>query len=232
MARSILIVFFISFFYTAQAQFTYNPDPYSIVVSNCSDPYANTKENLILTVVNDTTYTIYWKIEFTNFKDEWQLQLCDLNFCYDYNARQSSPNITNTMERGNHTFQIGFYPKGIEGSGRAMLKLYGDNTFTRLVKEIPINLYACTTSSKDVNLSAIRVFPNPTTDYFQISNASQVNKVVIYNVLGKEVKTLFHYNSANHDISDLRKGIYMVRLLDSKNRVIKTIRLSKSIDGA
>jgi hypothetical protein len=49
--------------------------------------------------------------------------------------------------------------------------------------------------------------------------------------MGKEVKTFFNYNNANHDVSDLRKGIYMVRMLDAKNRVIKTVRLSKNVDG-
>jgi len=135
------------------------------------------------------------------------------------------------MERGNHVFQIGFYPKGVPGTGKAMLRLYGDNAFTKLIKEIPVNLYAGTTSSKDISVNAIRVFPNPAADYFQISNSSQVHKIVIYNILGKEVKTLFHYNSANHDISDLKKGMYMIRLLDSKNKIIKTVRLSKNVDG-
>jgi hypothetical protein len=232
MIRFVLILFFAAHMFASNAQINYNPDPYSIVVPVVSDPYNNTKEDLILTVPIDTLYTLFWKMEFVNMKDEWQLQLCDLNYCYDFNAKQSSPNQPNRMERGNHLFQIGFYPRGVEGTGKAILKLYGDNTFTKLIKEIPVNLYAGTTSSRDVNINAIRVFPNPASDYFQIANSSQVNKIVIYNVLGKEIKTLFHYSSASHDISDLKKGIYMVRLLDSKNKVIKTIRLSKNVDGA
>lgn len=232
MTRIVLLLGFVVGMYKGQAQFSYNPDPYNLVVPQLLDEYTHAKEDLVFTIQHDTTYTIYWKMEFTNVKDEWQMQLCDLNYCYDYNARQSSPNITNRMERGNYTFQIGFYPKGVAGTGKVILKLYGDNAFTKLIKEIPINLYAGTSSSKDVTVNAIRIFPNPASDYFQIANSSQVSKIIIYNVLGKEVKTLFHYNSANHDISDLRKGIYMVRMLDSKNKVIKTIRLSKNVDGA
>lgn len=232
MVRSLLILFFVAQLAMVNSQVSYNPDPYSIVVPVLQDQYSNTKEDLVLTVAQDTNYTIFWKMEFTNMKDEWQLQLCDLNFCYHYNAPQSSPNQPNRMERGNYVFQIGFYPKGVPGTGKAMLRLYGDNAFTKLIKEIPINLYAGTTSSKDISVNAIRVFPNPASDYFQVSNSSQVHKIVIYNVLGKEVKTLFHYNSANHDISDLRKGMYMIRLLDAKNKVIKTVRLSKNVDGA
>lgn len=231
MVRIILLLGFVISMIRGEAQFTYNPDPYSIVVPQLQDNYSNTKEDLVFTITQDTTYTVFWKMEFTNVKSEWELQICDLHYCYNFNERQSSPANPNIMAKGSHTFQIGFFPRSVEGTGRVTLKLYGDVGFTKLLKEIPINLYSGTTSSKDVNLNAIRVFPNPASDYFQISNSSQVSKIVIYNVLGKEVKTLFHYNSANHDISDLRKGIYMVRLLDNKNKVIKTVRLSKNVDG-
>lgn len=233
MVRSLLFILFLGFATLGSAQLTYNPDPFSIVVTNLDDNYNSTKEKLNFTVSTDTLYTIYWKMEFPNMKEKWEVQLCDLNLCYDFNARQSSPSLSmsNKMDKGIHTFEIGFYPRTVPGTGKAVLKLYGDNQFTKLIKEIDINLYAGTTSSKDVNVNTIRVFPNPTTDYFQIANGSQVSKIVLYNVLGKEVKTFFHYNNANHDVSDLRKGIYMVRMLDAKNRVIKTVRLSKNVDG-
>jgi hypothetical protein len=233
MVRSLLFVLFLSLAASGNAQLTYNPDPFSIVVATLEDNYSYTKEKLNFTVNTDTLYTIYWKMEFPNMKEKWEVQLCDLNLCYDFNARQSSPSLSmsNKMDKGTHSFEIGFYPRTVPGTGKAVLKLYGDNQFTKLIKEIDINLYAGTTSSKDVNVNTIRVFPNPTTDYFQIANGSQVSKIVLYNVLGKEVKTFFNYNNANHDVSDLRKGIYMVRMLDAKNRVIKTVRLSKNVDG-
>jgi len=234
MVRSLLFVLFLSIAASGNAQLTYNPDPFSIVVATLEDNNSYTKEKLNLTVNTDTVYTIFWKMEFPNMKEKWEVQLCDLRLCYDYNARQSGTNLnnhTNVMDKGTHVFEIGFYPRNVPGTGKAVLKLYGDNQFTKLIKEIDINLYAGTTSSKDVNVNTIRVFPNPTTDYFQIANGSQVSKIVLYNVMGKEVKTFFNYNNANHDVSDLRKGIYMVRMLDAKNRVIKTVRLSKNVDG-
>jgi hypothetical protein len=231
MVKFIYTLMFLGLVFVSQAQLTHNPEPYSLVVPNCQDPANYDKQKLNISVLNDTTYTVYWKMEFTNVQDDWQIQLCDLFTCYDYNAKQSSPSNPNIMGQGNHVFEIGFFPKGDDGTGRVMLKLYGDKNFTQLIREIPINLYACTTSAKDISVSAIKVYPNPASEYFQISNSSQVNKIIIYNVLGKEIKTLFHYNNANHDISELKKGIYMVRLLDSKNKVIKTVRLSKNLDG-
>ena len=32
------------------------------------------------------------------------------------------------------------------------------------------NLYACTTSAKDVSFNAIKVYPNPASEYFQVSD--------------------------------------------------------------
>lgn len=77
-----------------------------------------------------------------------------------------------------------------------------------------------------------KVYPNPTVDYFQITNGSNIKKVVVYNMFGKEVKSYFHYNNAQHEVSDLKSGMYIVKLIDERNKVIKSIKLHKNITGA
>ncbi|MFN8337653.1 MAG: T9SS type A sorting domain-containing protein [Saprospiraceae bacterium] len=77
----------------------------------------------------------------------------------------------------------------------------------------------------------IKVYPNPTVDYFQITNGLNIRKVVVYNMFGKEVKSYFHYNNAQHEVSDLKSGMYIVKLLDERNKVIKSIKLHKNITG-
>ncbi|MBK8518692.1 MAG: T9SS type A sorting domain-containing protein [Saprospiraceae bacterium] len=78
----------------------------------------------------------------------------------------------------------------------------------------------------------IKVYPNPATDYIQISNVNSVKKIVVINILGKEMKTFIHYNNAQHDISELKSGMYIVKLLDEKNKVVRTLKFNKSFDGA
>ena len=77
---------------------------------------------------------------------------------------------------------------------------------------------------KPVNTN-ISIFPNPTTDYFKISTDLSISKIEIYNIIGKKIKTLKNTNSNTFAVSDLRNGIYLVRIFNSKNKVLKVIRL-------
>lgn len=78
----------------------------------------------------------------------------------------------------------------------------------------------------------IKVFPNPAIDYFQISNAQNISKAIVYNMFGKEVK-VFNYitTSSQNNISDLRTGMYIIKMLDDKNKVIKSVKLQKTDSG-
>jgi hypothetical protein len=87
-------------------------------------------------------------------------------------------------------------------------------------------------TSLDLVADELKVFPNPTTDYFQISNGSNIKKIVVYNIFGKEVKTFFHYNNAQHEVSDIKSGMYIVKMIDEKNKVIKSVKLHKNFTGA
>jgi len=73
----------------------------------------------------------------------------------------------------------------------------------------------------------IRLFPNPTTNYFEIKTTENVSTVEIFNLLGSKMK-VFNYQEANHyDVSTLPNGMYLIQLVDDKRRVITTRRLQK-----
>ncbi len=74
----------------------------------------------------------------------------------------------------------------------------------------------------------INVYPNPATNYFMLKNGGDVHTVLIYNIVGRQVKR-FNVNSTQDrfTIQDLNKGMYVVRLFDKKNNVIQTIRMNK-----
>ncbi len=70
------------------------------------------------------------------------------------------------------------------------------------------------------NTNDIRIFPNPSsTGNLTITNANTLSKIEVYDVLGKRVKEILikttSDNNQNVDISDLNKGLYIVRLLKS-----------------
>jgi len=49
----------------------------------------------------------------------------------------------------------------------------------------------------------------------------------MYNIVGDRVKTFYAYRNKRYYVDDLPDGLYLVRLMDVNNRVIKTLRLNK-----
>ncbi|MCZ2338502.1 MAG: T9SS type A sorting domain-containing protein, partial [Chitinophagales bacterium] len=95
-----------------------------------------------------------------------------------------------------------------------------------------VNLTGQSSIVNDYLTEDIKVFPNPTTDYFQINNGVNVKKVIIYNMFGKEIRVANNYTNTLHDVTDLKSGMYIVKMLDDRNKVVKSIKLQKSSGGA
>lgn len=80
----------------------------------------------------------------------------------------------------------------------------------------------------DIDVENIRIYPNPASDYIKISNPEGIETMELYNLIGKKVKT-FDVGSSNStfNISNLPKGMYLIRLLDDDSDVLTTKRISK-----
>jgi len=74
---------------------------------------------------------------------------------------------------------------------------------------------------------AIKIFPNPATDYFEVSQSEKVAKIVVFNLVGKELKRFDAVEGQRYNISELPKGLYLVQLLDKGGQTIVTQRVSK-----
>lgn len=71
----------------------------------------------------------------------------------------------------------------------------------------------------------IKVYPNPAADILNISDASKVKSVVIYDFSGKIVKTLDN-PSSTLQVADLKSGVYiiMMNMKDGSKQTIKIIK--------
>ncbi len=75
----------------------------------------------------------------------------------------------------------------------------------------------------------LKIYPNPATDYIEFNNVeAAVDKVVIYNLVGKPMMKLSAFDGKNrYDITELPKGMYLVQMLDSTGNVFTTKRINK-----
>jgi hypothetical protein len=85
-----------------------------------------------------------------------------------------------------------------------------------------------TSSLEDIDVTRVKLYPNPARDFIRISNADGVDQLEIYNLIGRKVKTFNNvHEGASFNVSDLPKGVYLVRMLNDDNDVLTTKRISK-----
>jgi len=222
-----LLILFFSL--SIEAQLSHTPNPLAM-----SAPKDSLDVKLEITFNNpqDTVYTVHWKLfkDPATWKNDWGTYVCDLMLCYNVNTDRNSPNIPNSFLPGTSKFEFHFLPNNTEGCTIVGLKLYSDKELTQEIYSTNININNCTSSTKNAGASTagIKVFPNPTEDFIQVTDNSYVKRIVIYNIFGKQVKTFFHLNAtARYDIGDLKDGMYIVKLQDAAGKDIRTQKLLK-----
>lgn len=78
-----------------------------------------------------------------------------------------------------------------------------------------------------VNKVEIQVFPNPVQTHFSINNNTEVRDILVFNLVGKELKRFEYSDDERYFLGDLPKGIYLVQFLDKQKNILTTRRISK-----
>lgn len=208
-----------------QAQLSYGPE-------NLSYEGPNDESGLVqYEVMNDTDEGVnfYWTLDRGNSPEEWKFSICDRNSCYAYGVEtcpSSKPNefMRNELFSG---FQLHIKPEGVNGVADVTMKFYSIDNPNEVYLEIPFALTIGSTSTEEINVESIALYPNPSTDFFQIRNDDNVKHISLHSILGKKVFDMNHESEKAYNISDLGRGMYMVRMYDRDGDVIKVLRLSK-----
>ncbi len=205
-------------------------DPASI------DIFGNPTEELItvtsdLSNSGDEDVTFYWKLEKNDdFPSLWETQICDFNLCYPENIDESNPDLPNVIKAGEtRNIKVYLLPHGMEGESSLELTLYSDKEFNESIVSLPSSSMMVSNSTSVFNQKDkdVVLYPNPTTDYFKVSDDQKIKNIAVYNIVGKELLRFRHIPGQSHNVENLRKGIYLVRFFDGKGEVIKALRLSK-----
>ena len=99
-----------------------------------------------------------------------------------------------------------------------------DNTFTVSLDAFTITVIGTSLSVEGQELErSIQLYPNPVKDILSIkSEAIVISKVAIYSVLGKKIKEV-KSNFESIGISNLSKGLYIIRIFSDKGSITKRI---------
>jgi hypothetical protein len=213
------VFFFFCLSVSAQAVLVLTPSTSSVAVK-ATDLDIAAKASL----KNNSTDTLIvrWTRKIESISQGWSSAVCDKNFCYiptvDSMRLIMAPGETSNMD-------IHVYPGGVAGSAKVSLSIeVVGKPETRITGTY---LFNQTTPLGQDDLEAIQLYPNPAADYFMVTSPIVIGKIELYNITGDRAKVYYAYKNKRYYVDDIPAGIYMVRLLNLKEDIIKTVILKK-----
>ncbi|GJM33249.1 MAG: hypothetical protein DHS20C18_22500 [Saprospiraceae bacterium] len=73
----------------------------------------------------------------------------------------------------------------------------------------------------------LQIYPNPVSSHLSVNDNELVNEINVFNLVGRKVKSFDFVNGEKYYIGDLPKGMYLVQLIDKRNKILTTQRVSK-----
>jgi len=182
----------------------------------------------------DQPITIRW-VRVVETPDEWVNMICDLNACYPAQvysnvAPDLGLNAPITLNPGDTTnIDVHLQPKGVAGEGSVAIDIYDVNNQDQVLVSGNFNfIFSMPTSTNEAFKPSISIFPNPATDYIQLSNAGKADRLVVYNIVGREMRSFNTAPGQRYFIGDLPNGLYLASLVSHKKGVLNTLRVQKS----
>lgn len=218
----LLFFFFISFTLSAQVTLSINPTVSSITATATEvDVVA---KGTIKNESNDSV-TIIWKRNIIDLTDGWETAVCDKNLCYIPTIDEMELVLAGGEESN---FDVHVYPNMVEGAAIVEVTATDVNDANNTVTgKYLFNQNSTSTNSFSVRKPDVKIFPNPTVDFISLTDMESVDRLIIYNIVGRPVR-MFNADYGNrYNVADLPTGMYLVRLLDEDDKTLKTVRLSK-----
>lgn len=238
MKKSVLflaLLLFAAGLFAQQVILTVEPNPSEVSDAiDMNDPNFELVAYATLTNVSSSPVSVRWNRLAPSLPMGWEVAVCDLNQCYlpfVYSNYMSDIGLDIPVELepgGTSNLDVHIYPNQFPGSTSVTLELTVDGD-TAVVATGTYNITASLTSSFNGPAAKqdVRVFPNPTADYFQLSSGNRVGRVMVYNTLGRQVRAYDGYDGRRYSLAGLPDGMYLVRLKDQQGAAIKTVRVIK-----
>lgn len=188
-----------------------------------------------ITNTSNQPISLKWNRTVINQPFEWETQVCDKNSCYlpAFNTNYDPSGgifVPVTLAPGaSFDLILHIFPNRTAGTGVFDIDISLTGKPENIISTVSFStvVESMAATAEVTNKAELKLFPNPAIDYFELVNNNLVQKVVLYNLIGRKVRSYDASNGRRYNISDIPSGIYLVGLLDENNNVLKTLRLSK-----
>jgi len=153
-------------------------------------------------------YEIDWTFDVDDIEPPTVTDNCDDNVSYDvsHNVDTSTPGV----------YLVTFTASDYSGNSNS--------------SQVEVTVFD-PLSVSETYIENIYLYPNPAENIIMINNIYSETNISIYDILGKNYKSIqinnFENNSISVNVSKLDKGIYFLRIEDINSQLLKTLRLIK-----
>ncbi|MBP7821284.1 MAG: T9SS type A sorting domain-containing protein [Saprospiraceae bacterium] len=181
-------------------------------------------------VKNETNepITILWVRDNSSIVDGWKTKVCDANLCYLTSVSQCPVGSPVTIAAGELSrMDVHLNPNGIQGNGKVGIDIVSADNPAVTIASAEYFFNVSVTAQNELTKNSVKLFPNPTTDYFQLTTEDGIARIEIFNLVGRSIRSFYALDDQHYYIGDLPSGVYLVRLVNDNNRTIKTFRIDK-----
>lgn len=183
----------------------------------------DTELTVYITNTSSESKTLKWTRDVTDIPQGWITFVCDTEQCYLPSTDEAEFDVAAGEE---FPIKVTFRATTL-AEAEFILDVFDVNN-TSDKQTITFDVQSFAVSNDEINVEAIKIYPNPASNFIKISNSNGIGTLEVYNLIGKKVRTFTNVDDNNlYNISDLPKGMYLIRLLDEDNEAIGTKRVSK-----
>lgn len=182
------------------------------------------------------TLKLKWKRRELDRPSAWQTQVCDGVECFvpivssniDPALGLNTPFVLPPKAKVGFIFYV--LPNQVVGTGKFAIQFSTvskpDSILAAMNFEVTVQSLA--TNTRDLQFAPnVQIFPNPASDFFNLSFSEEVEQVIIYNQIGVQVRTYLAEFGQKYSLNGLPDGMYLVALTNERQdqrRVVKLIK--------
>ena len=213
MKYTLLAVLFFAFILRGGAQVTLTLTPETLTTYVNPDSF-EIRAKATLKNTSNATKKFTWTRTIKSIANGWACLVCDKNACWASTVN-TPPDQIELAAGATSNMDVYIRPDRKAGTAAVEVKIVevGNETNTITGK---YNFSTTTRTKEQKDYNALRIYPNPTIEFFQITDNDVVDKVVIYNIIGRQMRSFKVAEDMKYNVSDMPDGLYIIRLLNNK----------------
>lgn len=212
---------------SAQFQSAYEVHPNPSDTITTMDTYDSPAHGEIKNMSN-STITIKWERHVIDTTVGISTAVCDPVTCWypgvSSKTFQLEPDSSGQLTV--HFYNAMFDPApGQAGSGIVHLKLTNlDNAADSLTV---VYTYNTLTATNELPAPKVKLFPNPITNFFTLTNADEVASMRLFTLDGREVARFLHSTENTYSIANHPVGTYVLSFEDKNGQLFQAVEIHK-----